>query len=390
VTISGDERFARFERIQWWDQSRLSRARILVVGAGALGNEVIKNLSLLGAGNLVIVDRDHVERSNLSRSVLFRSADEGQPKASVAARAAAEIYPGLRVRAVTANVLAEVGLGYFRWADVVVGALDNREARVFVNSSCARLGRPWIDGGIDVFQGIVRGFGPPAAACYECTMGRVDWEALNQRRSCSLLARRAHVHGGTPTTPITASVIGALQAQEVVKLLHGLSALCGGGFVLDGLTFEAYPVNYPINPECPWHEDLPHPVAAENGLSSASTLRDAWDAAEGRWGRVAALELSREWIAGLTCPACRRQRRLLMPLDCLTEADAVCENCGTECAPALWHTIEGTSDVLDLSLRDLHFPAWDILWARQGDRFLGLEVAGDRPADLPARSVAGE
>ena len=63
-------RFARLEAIEWWDQSLLRNARILVVGAGALGNEIIKNLALLGVGNVIIVDMDRIELSNLSRSVL--------------------------------------------------------------------------------------------------------------------------------------------------------------------------------------------------------------------------------------------------------------------------------------------------------------------------------
>src|SRR5438876_972432 len=101
------------------------------------------------------------------------------------------------------------------------GALDNREARVFVNSACARVGRPWIDGGIEVLHGIVRGFAPPLTACYECTMSAVDWDLLNKRRSCSLLARRAIAQRGTPTTPTAASIIGACQVNEVMKIIHG-------------------------------------------------------------------------------------------------------------------------------------------------------------------------
>src|SRR5947209_17514215 len=147
---------------------------------------------------------DVVEMSNLSRSVLFRERDEGHPKADCVARAALEIYPGINIKAVRGNILADLGLGYFKWADVVIGALDNREARVFVNSACARVGRPWIDGGIEVLQGVVRGFAPPATACYECTMSEVDWDLLNKRRSCSLLARRAILNRGTPTTPTSA------------------------------------------------------------------------------------------------------------------------------------------------------------------------------------------
>ena len=187
LDLSGDlsqGRFARFEAIQWWEQSRLSSAHVLVVGAGALGNEVIKNLALLGVGNVVVVDMDRIEVSNLSRSVLFRPSDEDQPKAVVAARSARDIYPDIRIRAIAGNVLSDVGLGYFRWAQVVVGALDNREARVFVNQACAQVGRPWIDGGIEVLGGIVRGFAPPESACYECTMGQADWDQLAMRRSC--------------------------------------------------------------------------------------------------------------------------------------------------------------------------------------------------------------
>src|SRR6187402_1819286 len=92
------DRFHRFKLIGWWDQSRLSRARVLVCGAGALGNEIIKNLALLGVGNLFIADMDRVENSNLSRSVLFRESDNGAFKATAAARGAKAIYPDIKVQ----------------------------------------------------------------------------------------------------------------------------------------------------------------------------------------------------------------------------------------------------------------------------------------------------
>jgi molybdopterin/thiamine biosynthesis adenylyltransferase len=67
-----DGRFSRFELISWWDQDRLSNARVVVIGAGALGNELLKNLALLGVGNVFIADLDRIEKSNLSRSILYR------------------------------------------------------------------------------------------------------------------------------------------------------------------------------------------------------------------------------------------------------------------------------------------------------------------------------
>src|SRR2546421_11957613 len=90
-----EERFSRLRAIEWWDQEKVAAAKVLVIGAGALGNEVIKNLALLGVGHILIIDMDRIEASNLSRSILFRQTDEGNFKAQTAARAAREIYCGI-------------------------------------------------------------------------------------------------------------------------------------------------------------------------------------------------------------------------------------------------------------------------------------------------------
>src|SRR6478736_9020492 len=93
LIIDDYDRYSRLRLIPWWRQERLAAARLLVVGAGALGNEVLKNLALLGVGTVYVIDLDTVEPSNLSRSVLFRNEDGGRAKAAVAAQRAAEINP---------------------------------------------------------------------------------------------------------------------------------------------------------------------------------------------------------------------------------------------------------------------------------------------------------
>jgi molybdopterin/thiamine biosynthesis adenylyltransferase len=374
-----DARFARFEKVEWWQQQRLSDARVLVAGAGALGNEVIKNLALLGIGNLVIADMDTIEISNLTRSPLFRESDAGSFKATCAARAARDLYPQMHVRAITADITASLGLGWLRWADVVVGALDNREARVFLNASCARLGRPWIDGGIEVMQGIARGFHPPDTACYECTMSEIDWQILNRRRSCSMLARRAAAYGGVPTTPVTASIIGAIQAQEVVKYLHDLPALFGKGFVYEGAAHGSYVVSYPIDPDCPWHEG-PAPVEVRTDWGSDTKVSHVWARADEILGGCDAIDLGREIVEALQCIECGRSRPILRAVESVGEDEARCDVCGGDSWPQFLHSIARGSQHLERTPRQLGLPAWEIVWARRGDRFQGFELAADAPA----------
>ena len=92
------DRLGTFEFISWWEREKVKNAKVMVIGAGALGNEVIKNLSLMGIGNLFIVDFDKVEAANLSRSILFRETDNNRSKAEIAAARAKSINPDIHVQ----------------------------------------------------------------------------------------------------------------------------------------------------------------------------------------------------------------------------------------------------------------------------------------------------
>jgi len=382
VTEGPDERFARFRLISWWEQSRLSRARVLVIGAGALGNEVLKNLALLGVGRVVVVDLDRIELSNLSRSVLFRPEDAGAPKAAVAARAVKALYPDIRCVGLAADVVHEIGAGLFAWADVVVGALDNREARLAVNRLCYRLGTPWIDGAIEALSGVARVFVPPEGACYECSMSELDWKLLAQRHSCSLLNRTLAAVGPVPTTPTTASVIAGVQCQEALKLLHGMpSSLAGRGMVFEGMEHTSYSVDYVRNPECLSHEPLDQVVRTgerAGSLSVAGALEWARDAA----GPKATLVFLRELLSGLDCASCGSSEEALRPLASITEDEARCPSCAERRTPRLFHSVEGTEDFLDRPLSSIGVPPWDLIVATTPEVTVGLELDGDRPEVL--------
>ena len=162
LIINEDDRYSRLRLIGWWDQEKIANANVMVVGAGALGNEVLKNLALLGFGQIHLIDFDTVQDSNLTRSVLFRGHHRGMSKAKVAAAAAMELNPDCNVTAINGDVLTEIGLGLIRELDLVICCVDNREARLWINRMCWKVNTPWIDGGIQEINGVAKVFRPPA------------------------------------------------------------------------------------------------------------------------------------------------------------------------------------------------------------------------------------
>ena len=243
-------------------QERIAAAGIMVVGCGALGNEVLKNLVLMGAEHLTVVDFDRVESGNLSRSVLFTKEDarQGRYKVDVIAERLKAMNPRLSIRTIRGDIAYDVGLGLVRQMDVVIGCVDNRWARYCINRLCMRAGIPWVDGGIDALEGTVRVF-VPGRNCYACNLGPEGLKDLSRRMPCSGVIRREEAAGKAPTTSVIASVIGAVQVQEALKLLHPellasgqMTTLCGRMFYYEGaqltgkvVDFQAYDADCPVH-----------------------------------------------------------------------------------------------------------------------------------------------
>ena len=380
-----EDRYHRLRLIQWWDQPRLQSARVLVVGAGALGNEILKNIALLGIGRTMIVDLDTIEESNLTRSILFRAADNGQEKAVVAARAAMEINPDITVEGRSADVNYDLGLGVFGEMDIVFGALDNREARVTINASCYKLGVPFVDGAIEVTNGMVRVFiGAEDQACYECTMSELDYQLLNMRRSCALLTRDEILEGKVPTTPTIGSIIAGMQVQEAIKLIHAdrdLPTLAGKGYFVNTLTHDSYIIEYQRREDCPAHETL-EDIRKLDRKSTELTGGELLEMVRSEVSPKAVAEFHRELCTRLYCPKCDVHRDCFTSLGKLTVKQAECPECGTMREPALTHSLNGSEDYLDKTLAELGLPLYDIVTGRAGWEMKHFLIAGDREAAL--------
>jgi len=380
--IKADEdRFDRLRRIPWWKQERLQAAKVLVIGAGALGNEVLKNLALLGVGNVFIADLDSIERSNLSRSILFRERDHGRPKAEVAAEAIRDVYPEMNAQWFHGDVIYGLGLGVFHWADLVIGGLDNREARLWINRYCWKTNTPLIDGATEILQGVVRVFVPPDGACYECTMSAADWDVLRERRGCEGMQPAGLPALRIPTTPITASIIAALQCQEAVKLLHGQAGLAGHGMVFNGIVNESYIFRINSKDSCNSHETLDEIVCLDQ--SAATTrLRELLERARADLGPEAMIEFNQELLIDLRCPRCEKVAAVLRPLGSVLESAAACPACGLNRQAVRAASVSGSEPFLDRTLAELGIPGFDIVAGRKGLKRIGYELSADGPALL--------
>ena len=163
-------------------------ARVLVVGAGGLGCELLKDLALMGFGTIDVIDMDTIDVSNLNRQFLFRKADVGRPKSTVAAE-----FVMRRVAGVTVNAhfcpIQDKDASWYRQFQVIVMGLDSIEARRWLNAMACSLVEydtdeagggarkvkmetviPIVDGGTEGFAGHVRTIFPCVSSCFECTL----------------------------------------------------------------------------------------------------------------------------------------------------------------------------------------------------------------------------
>lgn len=375
-----------YRRISWWDIESVAKATVMVVGAGALGNEVLKNLALLNVGRILIVDFDRIEYSNLSRSVLFREDDAllKQPKSFIAAQRIREMNPNVKVMPINGDILLDVGLGIIRRMDVVIGCLDNRVARLYLNRHCFKLDKTWIDGALENMHGQLAVYRRDVA-CYECQLSELENQFIRQRLSCPDVAMRNSNVGKIPTTPISASVIGALQAQEALKVIfrNEKHTMLGKRFEFEGMNND-----FILYESAHWKEDcLSHSLIDEvvegPDLTCKMTLSQLLLWLEKRFpGQHPKVFLDYEIILGVVGKESQVEKELIFPQPHFSEEKA--RPYQTSPGEDLIITdsvryLDGQFPAQEMTLQELGIPYLQILTIETDDGLHFVELTGDEP-----------
>lgn len=249
------DRWERSRRIEWLDMERVQAASFLIVGAGALGNEVVKDLVLAGARHLTLVDMDRVVRSNLNRCVFFREDDHEARrfKTEAVASRAKELDPEVDIRTFEHRI-EELGDQEWGKHDIVLGCLDNVAARLHANAHSYHRAVPYIDGGTNGFAGRVQVIVPPSTPCLQCGLNRSHYRILEKRHSCTG-SEVTFFEPKVPAEITTTALIAAVQVRESLKLVcRRPDAVIRHVLHYNGLRNSWDELELSFDPECPMHQ----------------------------------------------------------------------------------------------------------------------------------------
>ena len=237
------ERYARhlvLKEIGGQGQQKLKRAKVLVIGAGGLGNPVSMYLSGAGVGTIGIIDHDIVSLSNLQRQVLYREDDVGASKVFATRNNILEINPHVEVKPYNRSLDPNNAQELISEFDLVIDGTDNVETRHLVNLACVREQKPLISGAISQWEGQVSLFDPSKNfPCYACIFPKSDKDSLT--KSCADVGVLSSLPG----------VIGSLMAVEAIKEIIGFGdTLRGQLFLYDAISSETRKIEIRRDAHC--------------------------------------------------------------------------------------------------------------------------------------------
>lgn len=403
----------RQQRIPGFSQHVLNKARIFVSGAGATGCHLIQNLGLLGANYIFVADMDHIEGSNLSRNCLNRKEDLGKKKAAVAAAAferlnvldgKADFYSG--------NIF-NLGEGVFRRCDVIMGCLDNMQARIYTSRLCKLLRKPYIDVGIEALNWTRAVFSAdPTEPCFACWMTEEQYnkELIQHRNSCDVSRKIAVEEKKIPTIAISAAEVAASAAGQMLLVLHHQA---DSNSILPkpkaGMKFYTFNNDKTFSTALCRRETCPNHVSyddfggvQETPMSAHWTLKEVLKWVEEKYGTGYYLSTEKDSVIVAKgfcttgfCKSCNTPIEIFKNQYYTYESDLFCPECKSKAMPAshlsnaaVIHHFENTLDdrILNMTLEQLGIPLAHILeFDHVSDEVMPifLELTADIPEIMP-------
>ncbi|MFV9474412.1 HesA/MoeB/ThiF family protein [Advenella sp. RU8] len=237
-------RYARhlmLDEIGFEGQQKIMSSRVLVVGVGGLGSPAAAYLAAAGVGQLVLVDDDQVDLSNLQRQILHTTERIGQPKVESARQALQALNPDTVIECHARRLDGPGLMALVNDADVVLDCTDNFLTRHHINRACVVHKKPLVSGAAIRFDGQIAVYDlrHENATCYACLFEPSDNLGPD---NCATLGVFAPLVG----------IIGSMQAAEALKLLVGMPAGLDGRLLqLDARTMQWHAMQVQKNPQCP-------------------------------------------------------------------------------------------------------------------------------------------
>jgi len=241
-----DEQLLRYSRhimlpdVDINGQETWLNSSVLVLGLGGLGSPVAMYLAAAGIGELVLVDDDEVELSNLQRQIAHHSKRIGQAKVDSARNTVTALNPDVKVRTIFSRLSEDKLASLVATVDLVVDCTDNFSTRFAINRACFKHKKPLVSGAAIRLEGQVAVYDPvnPESPCYQCLYKEGDNEDL----TCSESGVLSPVVG----------IIGSIQALEALKLLASVGhSLAGRLLLLDAKSMEWRSLKLRKDPGCP-------------------------------------------------------------------------------------------------------------------------------------------
>lgn len=379
----------------------IKNLRVLVVGAGAAGNEVLKNLVLMGFRNLTIVDFDHIEDSNLSRTVLFITEDIGKSKAIVAAGRLKEmaLAENPHIEGLHGNLMTDFGKGkLFMEHDIVISCVDTQQCRAFISDWCVRTNTPFFEIGFeghtvnitffapeDGYEQISDGkmidklpssdglFPKPLGKFTVCLREEIGQGSFDgQRNSCSGFKMADTELAKIPTIQSASAMAGALVCTELIKYLSGKDTLRNKILYYYGLTHKTLCCSYQLNEECTIHrENIP---ILELAVNPDDTIGEILDKISEKWKADPLMQVPSFVFSG-HCACCGKNMEINKREEDMYDDERWCDECRSRYEdysirldhPNQWdrtpHEITPTSDenVLKMRPQEIGIPIDDIV-----------------------------